>query len=369
MRDPHSQMVAARVSRPRRRFLVTAIVGLVPVSAQAAEYPEVIPGRPLSFPADHGAHPAFRTEWWYVTGWVRTKDGRDLGIQITFFRSRPDIAVSGRSRFDPEQLLFAHAALADPRHGRLRHDQVAARAGFGLAEAATTTTAVRLDRWSFVLDGSTYRARIQAADFEMTLAFAANAPIVRQGDAGYSRKGPKPGQASYYYSRPHLAVSGSIRTGADAEAVTGSAWLDHEWSSEILDSAAVGWDWIGLNLEDGSALMAFRIRDADGKPLWAGGTLARPDGTSRRFTEKEVQFVPGRLWTSPRTGARYPVAMRVDVPGLTVTLTPLLDDQELDSRASVGTVYWEGAVTATAEGRTVGRGYLELTGYFRKLRL
>ncbi len=349
--------------------MAVALAAMVPVSTRAADYPDVIAGRPLRFPEDHGAHPAFRTEWWYVTGWVRTKDGRDLGIQITFFRSRPDIAVSGRSRFDPAQLLFAHAALADPRHGRLRHDQVAARAGFGLADATTATTDVRIDRWSLTLDGSTYRARIQAADFEMTLAFEASTPVVMQGDAGFSRKGPRPAQASYYYSRPHLAVSGSIRTGADPEAVTGSAWLDHEWSSEILDPAAVGWDWIGLNLEDGSALMAFRIRDAEGRPLWAGGSLVRPDGTVRRFTEKEVQFVPVRLWTSPRTGARYPVVMRVDVPGLTVMLSPLLDDQELDSRASVGTIYWEGAVTATAEGRTVGRGYLELTGYFRKLRL
>lgn len=357
------------IARTRRRLMMAALAALMPASARAGPYPDVMPGRTLGFPEDHGAHPEYRTEWWYITGWVRTRDGRDLGIQITFFRSRPDIAVAGRSRFDPSQLLFAHAALADPRHGRLRHDQVAARAGFGLAEAATATTDVRIDRWSLTLDGSTYRARIRAADFEMTLAFAASTAIVLQGEGGYSRKGPRPAQASHYYSRPHLAVTGSIRTGAEPDAVTGSAWLDHEWSSEILDPAAVGWDWIGLNLDDGSALMAFRIRDADGKPLWAGGSLARPDGTVRRFTEKEVQFVPVRLWTSPRTGARYPVAMRVDVPGLTVTLSPLLDDQELDSRASVGTVYWEGAVTATAEGRTAGRGYLELTGYFRKLRL
>ncbi|MCA3142379.1 MAG: lipocalin family protein [Betaproteobacteria bacterium] len=169
--------------------------------------------------------------------------------------------------------------------------------------------------------------------------------------------------------RPHLAVTGTVRSEAGAEEVTGLAWLDHEWSSEILDDRAVGWDWIGLNLDDGSALMAFRIRAADGTTLWAGGGLARPDGTSRRFTEREVRFTPARLWTSPRTGARYPVAMRVEIPALALDLSPLLDDQELDSRASVGTVYWEGAVTATAAGRPVGRGYLELTGYWRKLRL
>jgi predicted secreted hydrolase len=358
-----------QVDARRRRLLAALSAALVPSAVAAVDYPEVLPGEPFRFPRDHGAHPEYRTEWWYITGWLRTRAGRDLGVQITFFRSRPDLDASGRSRFSPAQLLFAHAALADPRAGRLRHAQVAARAGLGLAEVSVETTDVLLERWTLALNGDTYRARVPAGDFELALAFRADRPPVPQGEDGYSRKGPRAKQASRYYSRPHLAVTGTVRTDAGAEEVTGLAWLDHEWSSEILDDRAVGWDWIGLNLDDGSALMAFRIRAADGTTLWTGGGLARPDGTARRFTEREVRFTPGRLWTSPRTGARYPVAMRVELPDLALDLAPLMDDQELDSRASVGTVYWEGAVTASAAGRPVGRGYLELTGYWRKLRL
>ncbi len=358
-----------RVNALRRRLLAALPLAVVPPAAAAVSYPDVRPGETFRFPRDHGAHPEYRTEWWYITGWLRTRDGRDLGVQITFFRSRPDLDATGRSRFSPAQLLFAHAALADPRAGRLRHAQVAARAGLGLAEVSSETTDVQLERWSLALDGDTYRARIPAGDFELALAFRTDRPPVPQGEDGYSRKGPLARQASRYYSRPNLAVSGTVRTPAGTDAVTGLAWLDHEWSSEILDERAVGWDWIGLNLDDGSALMAFRIRAADGTTLWAGGGLTRRDGTARRFTEGEVRFTPARLWTSPRTGTHYPVAMRVETPDLVLDLSPLLDDQELDSRASVGTVYWEGAVMASASGRPVGRGYLELTGYWRKLRL
>lgn len=360
---------APRVNVGRRRALAALPWALMPPAVAAVPYPDVRPGETFRFPRDHGGHPEYRTEWWYITGWLRTRDGRDLGVQITFFRSRPDLDATGRSRFSPAQLLFAHAALADPRVGRLRHAQVAARAGFGLAESSVETTDVRLEGWSLSLTGDTYRARIPAGEFDLALTFIADRPPVPQGEDGFSRKGPKPRQASRYYSRPHLAVAGTVRIRAGLEDVTGLAWLDHEWSSEILDERAVGWDWVGLNLDDGSALMAFRIRSAEGATLWAGGGLTRRNGTSRRFAEGEVRFSPQRLWTSPRTGARYPVAMRVATPALDVELAPLIDDQELDSRASVGTVYWEGAVTARVSGRPVGRGYLELTGYWRKLRL
>lgn len=369
MSGRRAPVTVALVNLRRRHLFAMLPVALVPHALAAVSYPDVRPGETFRFPRDHGAHPDYRTEWWYITGWLRTRDGRDLGVQITFFRSRPDLDATGPSHFSPAQLLFAHAAVADPRVGRLRHAQVAARAGLGLAEASSESTDVRLERWSLALDGDTYRARIPAGEFDLALAFTADRPPVPQGEGGTSRKGPEARQASRYYSRPHLTVTGTVRTDAGAEAVTGLAWLDHEWSSEILDERAVGWDWIGLNLDDGSALMAFRIRTADGATLWAGGGLARRDGTSRRFAEGEVRFEPARVWTSPRTGARYPVAMRVAVPELTLDLAPLLDDQELDSRASVGTVYWEGAVTASASGRRVGRGYLELTGYWRKLRL
>ena len=232
----------------------------------------------MRFPADHGAHPEHRTEWWYVTGWLRTAGGEDLGFQVTFFRTRPDVDQANPSAFSPRQVLFAHAALSDPRTGRLAHDQRAARAGFGLAQARVGDADVVIDDWRFWrgADGR-FHTRVAGADFALDLAFAPTQAPLLQGEGGFSRKGPAAGQASYYYSLPHLAVSGSLRRGRKAQAASGEAWMDREWSSSYLGGGAVGWDWTGLNLAGGGALMAFRVRDAQGAALWAGGALGRRD--------------------------------------------------------------------------------------------
>jgi predicted secreted hydrolase len=352
----------------RRRFLAAAPAVLA-VSALGRDYPIVVPGNALEFPRDSGAHPEFRNEWWYITGWVNTGRGAPLGIQITFFRNHPRIGEASRSSFAPRQLLFAHAALADPRSGRLRHDQRAARAGFGLAEALDSSTSVQIDQWALKLDSGAYLARIEARDFAFLLAFARTQPVLLEGDAGFSRKGNLPTHASYYYSEPQLAVTGRIATGGRPFEVSGTAWLDHEWSTEGLAPGAVGWDWIGINLEDGGALMAFRMRDRSGQALWAGGTLRPADGRARTFAPDEIAFDAQRRWRSPRTGIEYPVAMTVRAGPGEYVLEPLMDDQELDALASTGTIYWEGAVRAIQNGRTVGRGYLELTGYGKPLKL
>jgi len=348
----------------RRHFLASPLL-LMAAGAQAVEYPPVVPGVPLAFPRDYGSHPAFRIEWWYVTGWL----GTDHGFQVTFFRLRPGIAEDNPSAFAPRQLLFAHAALVDARHGRLRHDQRAARAGFGLAQAAEATTDVRIDDWSLSLDGGAYAARIPAREFALELVLTPTQPPLLEGDGGYSRKGPEARQASYYYSVPQLRVAGRIALGDAAVAVSGTAWLDHEWSSELMAPDAVGWDWTGVNFDDGGALMAFRMRDRTGGALWAAATRRTADGATRVFGPADVRFTPRRQWRSPRTGAEYPVAMDVVVGGETFALVPLIDDQELDARGTTGTVYWEGAVRARRDAREVGKGYLELTGYAAPLRL
>jgi predicted secreted hydrolase len=352
----------------RRAFLAASLALLARASGASDGYPDVVAGRALRFPRDHGAHPAFRTEWWYVTGWLRSA-GRDLGFQVTFFRNRPRIGEDTASAFAPRQLVFAHAAIADPAVGRLLHDQRAARAGFGLAGAGEATTDVRIDDWSLTLDGGTYRTRIAGRDFALELEFAPSQPVLLQGDAGFSRKGPGELQASYYYSRPHLAVSGTVERRGAREPVEGAAWLDHEWSSEYLAPEAAGWDWVGLNLDGGAALMAFRIRARAGDVFWAGGGWREPGESARILAPGEVGFVPLRRWRSPRTEVEYPVAMRVYAGNRELVLEPLLEDQELDSRASTGVIYWEGAVTAHERGRRVGRGYLELTGYGKPVRL
>ncbi|NDP42976.1 MAG: carotenoid 1,2-hydratase [Aromatoleum sp.] len=356
----------------RRAFLASALLLAARAPFAAEPYPAVVPGMSLRFPHDHGSHPEFRTEWWYVTGSVADAAGHEYGVQITFFRNRPNVGEDNPSAFAPRQLLFAHAAIADASVGHLRHDQRAAREGFGLAQAAAATTQVTIGDWSLALADDGYHARIPARGFALDLNFSLTQPILLQGDAGYSRKGPDPRQASWYYSRPQLAVAGEIVVDGRKLSVTGRAWLDHEWSSEAMASAATGWDWTGINFDDGGALMAFRMRDASGSALWAAATWRAPDGVTRVYGPDAIRFTPGRRWRSPRTQTEYPVAWSLVAGDLDIALEPLMDDQELDARASTGTIYWEGAVRALqggrATGRTIGRGYLELTGYGKPLK-
>lgn len=355
----------------RRRFAAAAGLALFapPAWAQAATpFAAVAPGRPLRFPEDEGSHPAYRTEWWYITGWLNEATA-PLGFQVTFFRTRPHPDSGNPSRFDPRHILIAHAAVSDPAMRRLRHAQRIARAGFGLAHAAEGRMDVRLHDWSLVMTGDRYLARVSADDFDLELAFERTQPPLLQGDGGYSRKGPGALSASYYYSHPHLRVTGEARFGRRSLPASGRAWFDHEWSSEYLSENAVGWDWFGINLDDGAALMAFRIRARDGSQYWAGATLRSGTGDRRTYPPQQIRWLPLRQWRSPRTGADYPVAMRVSIGADDYEIEPLFDDQENDARLTTGAVYWEGAVTARRAGRAVGRGYLELTGYAGRLRM
>ncbi|WP_260854408.1 carotenoid 1,2-hydratase [Paraburkholderia sp. BCC1884] len=345
--------------------------------AAAPQFATVTPDHPIALPRDTGAHDTFRTEWWYATGWLTTPDKQPLGFQITFFRSATGHDAADPSAFAPSQLIIAHAALSDPAFGHLVHDQRVARQGFGLAYAKAANTDVKLGSWKITrgADGR-YNVTADANGFALHLTLTpTQAPLV-QGDRGYSRKGPRPEQASYYYSEPQLHVSGSVVRPASAgaaargdTAVSGVAWLDHEWSSTLLDSNAVGWDWLGANLTDGSALMAFKVRARDGHAMWAHAALRKPDGQVMAFAPDEVDFTPIRTWRSPRTNTLYPVSMMLKTGTLRWKLDPLMDDQELDSRQSTGAVYWEGAVRVSREGVDVGRAYLELTGYADAVRL
>ena len=337
-------------------------------SSLITPFAKVVPGYPFRFPHDEGSHPDFRVEWWYLTGWLEDA-GKPLGFQVTFFRARPELKHENPSAFAPRQILIAHAALSDPAHGRLIHAQRAARGGFGLAGADEGRTQVWIDQWRLEQAGTTYHARIPTPAFSIDLAFDAVQPPLLQGEDGFSRKGPRPGSASYYYSLPHLKVGGSVTRAGKSRRVAGSAWLDHEWSSQYMEEDAVGWDWVGINLDGGGALMAFRMRGKDGGPFWAGGALRRSDGSTRVFAPGEVRFAPGREWTSARTGTRYPVSWRVSAGNLELEIEPLFDDQEHDTRASTGTIYWEGAVRALRAGKPAGLGYLELTGYWRRVNL
>jgi predicted secreted hydrolase len=351
----------------RRAFLAAAAAPLLP--ARAVQYAVVTP-QPLAFPRDHGAHPDYRTEWWYLTGWLDAP--RPLGFQITFFRTRTEIDPANPSRFAAKQLVIAHAAIADPARASLLKDERIARVGFNLADAAEADTDVRLDRWRFRrrADGS-YEGSVPARGFALQFTAVPTQPLLLQGQGGFSRKGPQTAQASYYYSQPHLRVQAALQLDGATRQLSGTAWLDHEWSSTLLDRDAAGWDWVGMNLDDGAALTAFQIRRrGSGGKLYAYASL-REAGSSvpRIFAADEVDFTPVERWTSPRTGGVWPVAQRLRVGARTFETKPLFADQELDSRATTGAVYWEGASLLSEAGRRAGRGYLEMTGYVEPIRL
>ncbi len=372
----------------RRDGLAAALLalGLGPRPTRAAEGDEAVRrGRRLRFPRDHGAHLNAAIEWWYVTGDLRGPDDRRFGFQITFFRSRTGMAAQLESRFAARHLLFAHAALTDLDARTHLHAQRIARwsgdEASGLARASTRDTDLLLGGWTLQrrnLEGlSLYRTQFGATpggsgpqDFELELELRATQPLLLQGDAGFSRKGPDEAQASHYLSEPQLAVQGTLRRAGQSLPVAGRAWLDHEWSDQLLHPEAVGWDWIGMNLDDGAALTTFRLRRADGSSLWAGGSWRSAAGALQVFEPGDVRFTPGRVWASPASGARYPLQWTVDTPAGRFEVRSLLDAQELDSRGSTGTVYWEGLSDLyDAQQRRVGSGYLEMTGYAGRLRL
>lgn len=334
-------------------------------ASDTSVYPTVRP-RTLNFPRDYGAHPDYRTEWWYMTGWLG-QGMQAIGFQVTFFRSRTLHPEDNPSRFAPRQLMFAHAALALPREGRLRHAEIAGRAGSAGASFAIADMDLRLADWR--LHRTTddhYKLVIPTDDFRLSLeAIPQKEPVLR-GDGGYSLKGPSPELASYYYSRPQLKVLAQLELknskGGSAVNTSGSAWFDHEWSSSLLMAGAVGWDWIGINLLDGSSLMAFRIRDSADKTLFAEWDWRDAQG---RVLEKHqaVSWEPVGQWRSPRSLVTYPESFKLRVAQREWTLQPLMADQEVDARSSTGGFYYEGAVELKENGKILGRGYLELTGY------
>ncbi len=366
----------------RRPLLFTLAAAALPARSRAA-----LAQRRIEFPADFGAHPQQRIEWWYLTGHLSDAAATSradappradprFGFQVTFFRSRTPVDPAHPSRFAASQLLFAHVALTDLQAKRMRHDQRIARTGFALAEFKVNDTELTLRDWRLARDGaaeaSRYTAQLRSASagFALRLDCRTTQPALLQGQSGWSRKGPHPEQASLYYSQPQLLVQGSVQIDARDVAVQGRAWIDHEWSDSLLDTQAVGWDWVGMNLDDGSALTAFRLRRADGPALYAGGSFRRPGSAPRIDASDAVHFAPLRWWTSPRSAARYPVHWRVETASGQFEVRALLDDQELDSRASTGAIYWEGlSELLDPNGRRIGLGYLEMTGYAAALRL
>jgi predicted secreted hydrolase len=338
-----------------------ALAGGDPTGYRRAEGP-----RAFRFPDDHGPHPGFRTEWWYWTANLRAADGRRYGVQLTFFRTALAPAPPARrSAWAAGEVYLAHLALTDVAAGRFEARSRRARAALGLAGARAAPFRVWLEGWEAAGRDEGLRLRAREADLALDLELRPLKPVVLQGEGGWSRKGPEPGNASYYYSLTRLAAQGTLQADGERVEVSGLAWMDREWSTSALGPGLAGWDWFALQLEDGRELMLYRLRRRDGSAdPWSAGSVVDAAGTARRLGRDEVVVEVLGQWRSPRTGVRYPAGWRIRWPAgdLALEVRPVLAAQELD----VGLRYWEGAVdvAGTAAGRPVGgAGYVELVGY------
>lgn len=364
------------MSRIESLWSVGAALLLALVPPQEEAWKRVGPELELVFPTDHGAHPEFETEWWYLTGHLEDEAGARFGFQFTVFRRGLEPGARGEgSALRATEAYAGHLALTDVARGETRFAERLRRSS-PLARAATDELDVHLEDWSLVRAqasalSSSETLVLEAGDpargFAYSLRLTPEKPLVLHGERGYSRKGADPGNASAYVSWTRLAVTGTLRLDGTERTVTGSAWYDHEFGSTVLADGAVGWDWLSLQLADGRELMAFVLRDAAGAPLAASaGTLVERDGTPRPLARADFRLSATARWTSPRTGATYPAGWTLALPAhnLELTLTPLVPDCELVGSA-MDVAYWEGPIDVS--GTVTGRGYAELTGYHGSL--
>jgi predicted secreted hydrolase len=359
-------------------------VGQFGGDARSGGFAQVLEPRVFEFPRDHGPHPEYRQEWWYVTGNLESATGERFGFELTFFRFAlaPEGAVVSESAalvpagatsaavessWRTGQIYMAHFAITDVARQRFRFTQKLSRGAVGLAGATSPPLQVWIDDWSLGTvdsDGTQWRLRAAESGYELTLDARALQQPVLNGDKGLSQKSSDRGSASYYYSIPRVSVRGRLVRDGQSTDVQGLAWVDREWGSGALGGNEQGWDWFALQLQDGVSLMFYALRDHDGRrDSHSAGTWIGPAGQSRPLSSDQVQIDVLDYWKNPR-GDRYPAHWRVRVPtaGIDVDVRPVLPNQEL----TASTRYWEGAVDVTgasAGQKTAGRGYVELVGY------
>ncbi len=357
-------VAADAVSPPRAAASV--VMGVLGASPQG--FARAMAPRALRFPEDHGPHREFRSEWWYYTGNVAAGDGRRFAFQLTFFRFALSPRATVRSSaWASNQIYMAHFTVTDVANARFHAAERFSRAALDLAGALAAPFRVWLGSWQVRSEGAFFPQRLRAEDggYAIDLHLDQRKPLVLNGDAGFSRKSAGPGNASYYYSVPRLAVSGQLSTPDGAWQVEGAAWFDREWSSSALAPDQIGWDWFALQLSDGRDLMLYRLRTRDGgTDPHSAGTLVEADGTARSLAADDFQLDALAHWRSPRDGARYPSRWRLRVPSaaIDVEITPETPDQELNLTFR----YWEGAarvIGTSAAAEVTGYGHVELTGY------
>ncbi|WP_236757916.1 lipocalin-like domain-containing protein [Aeromonas cavernicola] len=314
-------------------------------------------GQPIHLPADHAAHPAYRSEWWYLTGNLKDEQGRDYGMQWTLFRQGITQQITSSNPWLTPQLWLAQFALTDVSKSSHQQDERISRQGPGLAGASGGE--YWLKEWVLTSQGQSLfpaTLKVQSAAGDLELKVSAIKPAVLQGQQGYSEKSP--GNASFYYSYPRLALSGTLTRDGETRQVSGQGWFDHEWSSSVLAQWQSGWDWFSLQLNDGRELMLFRLRTKAGhaNPENRYGILIEPDGRSRVLPPEQIHFVPGKMWRGPK-GQPYPIEWQLKAAQMQLTIQARQPNQAMSGRFD----YWEGAVSVS--GDASGVGYLEMTGY------
>lgn len=355
---------------------LTSLLALATLFCVAADWKTAEPGWHYEFPRDHHAHDEFKTEWWYFTGNLADAGGRRFGYQLTFFRQgiRPPAERDPTlSRFVVGDLKFAHFTVTDADGQRFRFEQKASRGAFGEAGFDDGERLAWIDSWTLQLDADgVFRVTADAKEMVIDLRLESRKRPAIHGAAGVSEKASGEGHASHYYSLTRLATTGELRLGEQRREVRGDSWFDHEWASNQLAPEQVGWDWLSVHFDDGTELMVYQMRLANGAADPASsGTWIDAQGATTNLRSSEFRMTPTRWWTSRTSGAKYPIGWRIELPqrGLQLEVRALVENQEL---ALLPLAYWEGAVEitgATAAGQKMsGRGYLELTGYAGPLR-
>lgn len=337
------------------------------MASQAEGFERAVEPRKFHFPTDHGPHPNFQTEWWYLTGHLETDSGDVFGTQVTFFRfALTPRTPDGASNWRSNAAFMAHFALTDVSGRRFYHEERFARAAAGLAGASSPPLKVWLEDWQLRQLGDSefpWLVKLRGADFAIDLELRPGKSPVLNGNGGLSQKSAEAGNASYYYSMTRMPTKGFVETKGARQAVSGTLWMDREWSSSALGQSQVGWDWFALQFADGTDLMYYQLRESGGGvSAESAGTFVSASGSSRRVGRSDVELTVLDTWMSPHGPRTYPAKWRLRVAsiGVDVIIEPRLADQEHTGRFP----YWEGAVTvSTADGDTLGVGYVELTGY------
>ena len=364
----------------KTRLIAGLVVLLLPVLA--AQWKLALPGYRYQFPRDHFSHPDYQTEWWYYTGNLRAADGHRFGFELTFFRQALNLpermAASSATTWRPDQIYLAHLALSDIDGGQFHHTERLNRSGPGLAGV----DADRLRywngnwqvRWISTVTGA-QKLEAVCRRFTLQLDLTPEKPLVIHGENGVSQKGPEPGQASHYISFTHLRAVGQLRRNGVPVAVTGLAWMDHEFFTEQLDNTYAGWDWFAIQLQNNEEVMLYRLRSKSGQAnSYSSGTYVDAHGEAHLLEGSQFSLSPSAVWQSPNSGARYPLEWKISIPSLDLELAEQtsLKKQELFSKDETFPSYWEGAVTYAGHihGQPVsGVGYLEMTGYAKPVRL